>query len=93
MSFGHDFSLFEPHFNKAVAAGLTLSQIVTILVNFGTFAEKYGPEIFTIVSQIAIAVKTGNVAGIAALAVTYGPQIQEIANAIAAMFGVTLPAS
>jgi hypothetical protein len=74
--------------SAAQATGLSWLNIVMLVISF---AETYGPNVLTIIADVAAAVKSGNVADLAALVAKDGPEIVQMAQAIASIFGVPLP--
>jgi hypothetical protein len=84
-----DRSLIQSQAIAAIATtGLTWTQLLMLAINFG---KQYGPELISVVSQVVIAVKAGDVMSLAALAVKFGPDIEAMAQQIASWFGITLP--
>jgi hypothetical protein len=66
-------------------------QLFQLAVNFG---QQYGPDLLNIITAVTAAIKGGSPAtAIAALVVQYGPEVMQMAEEIAAMFGIVLPPS
>lgn len=74
--------------SAASGAGLSLIQIITLLMQFGM---NWGPEVITIAIAVITALKAGDVAGLMALVAKYGPDLKTMIEEICAMFGIAVP--
>lgn len=79
---------------RAISNGVSWWQLVTLALQF---MKDYGPQVIQVIGDVAAvlaAAKTnpaGLLAALQALALKDGPAVYQIAIALAAMLGVTLP--
>ncbi len=79
VSLGQKPDVVKANFN----AGFNWVQLLQLIGDF--------PQYFGAIAAIAAALKSGNVAALTALLAQYGPQLMGLIQAIAAMFGITVP--